>query len=182
MSSGRSRSLGPGTAESDAMHDRKSPWWRGERGEWFVVGQFALMLLVLAGPRTLPGEADWGLPLVRARQAAGAALIVAGGALALAAAMRLGWRLTPLPYPKDNATFVQAGPYAVVRHPAYSGLLTGSFGFALMMNGWLTFVYAAALFVLFDVKSRREERWLVQKFPEYRDYQRRVRKLVPFVY
>jgi protein-S-isoprenylcysteine O-methyltransferase Ste14 len=51
-----------------------------------------------------------------------------------------------------------------------------------MVTGWLTIVYAAALFVLFDVKSRREERWLVQKFPEYRDYQRRVRKLVPFVY
>ncbi len=43
-------------------------------------------------------------------------------------------------------------------------------------------VYVAALFVLLDVKSRREERWLVEKFPEYPAYQRRVRKLIPFVY
>ena len=50
------------------------------------------------------------------------------------------------------------------------------------MSGWLTFVYVAALFVLLDVKSRREERWLVEKFPEYPAYQRRVRKLIPFVY
>jgi protein-S-isoprenylcysteine O-methyltransferase Ste14 len=43
-------------------------------------------------------------------------------------------------------------------------------------------VYAALLFLLFDAKARREERWLVEKFPSYAGYQRRVRKLVPFLY
>jgi protein-S-isoprenylcysteine O-methyltransferase Ste14 len=162
--------------------EAKTPWWKGERGEWFVLGQFALMLLVLLGPRTLAGYGQWTLPFGRARQFAGAALVGAGGALASFAARRLGRALTPMPYPKDDAPLVQGGPFALVRHPIYSGILAGAFGLALMVTGWLTIVYAAALFVLFDVKSRREERWLVQKFPEYRDYQRRVRKLVPFVY
>jgi protein-S-isoprenylcysteine O-methyltransferase Ste14 len=162
--------------------ESKTSWWQGERGEWFVLGQFALMLLVLLGPRTLPGQAGWSLPFAPARQVAGGMLIAAGGALALAATRRIGRGLTPMPYPKDHAPLIQGGPFAFVRHPIYSGLIVGSFGFALMMNGWLTFVYVAALFVLLDVKSRREERWLVQKFAAYRDYQRRVRKLVPFVY
>jgi len=48
--------------------------------------------------------------------------------------------------------------------------------------GWLTLAYAALLSVLFDAKARREERWLVEKFPSHADYQRRVRTLVPFVY
>ena len=51
-----------------------------------------------------------------------------------------------------------------------------------MVSGWLTFVYVAALFALLDIKSRQEERWLAQKFPDYVAYQRRVRKLIPFLY
>jgi protein-S-isoprenylcysteine O-methyltransferase Ste14 len=51
-----------------------------------------------------------------------------------------------------------------------------------MVSGWLTLLYVAALFALLDIKSRHEERWLAQKFPEYAAYQRRVRKLIPFLY
>ena len=96
--------------------------------------------------------------------------------------LRLGAALTPLPYPKDGAALVQTGPFSLVRHPIYSGGLIASIGIALMVSGWLTLVYVAALFVLLDVKSRQEERWLSQKFPDYAAYQRRVRKLLPFIY
>lgn len=119
---------------------------------------------------------------MRERQVAGAVLVLAAGALALVAAWRLWRGLTPLPHPRDDARLIRSGPFALVRHPIYSSLLIGSLGFALMVDGWLTIVYVAALFVLLDVKSRREERWLLQKFPDYAAYQRRVRKLVPFVY
>jgi protein-S-isoprenylcysteine O-methyltransferase Ste14 len=87
-----------------------------------------------------------------------------------------------LPYPKDGADLVETGPFGLVRHPIYSGLLMAGFGWALFVQGWLTLVYAAVLFVVLDVKARREERWLVEKFPAYAVYQRRVRRLIPFVY
>ncbi len=161
--------------------DRPRPWWKGARGEWYVVVQTVLMLLVLVGPRALPGGREWSLPFAPQRQVIGAILVVAGGAFFLAGLRRLGSALTPLPYPKEGAGLAQTGPYALVRHPLYSGGLFMSFGIALMVSGWLTYVYVAALFVLLDIKSRREERWLSQKFPEYAAYQRRVRKLVPFV-
>ncbi len=77
---------------------------------------------------------------------------------------------------------MKSGPFAIVRHPIYSGLILGSAGFALMVSGWLTWVYAGALFLVLDVKSRREERWLAERFPDYPAYQRRVRKLLPFIY
>jgi protein-S-isoprenylcysteine O-methyltransferase Ste14 len=159
-----------------------SPWWKGEHGEWLVCAQIVLMLLVIGGPRTLWGHAEWNLPYVRERQMAGAALILAGGALFLAGAFRLGPALTPLPYPKENAPLVVDGAFALVRHPIYSGGLAASLGIAISVTGWLTLVYVAALFVLLDVKSRREELWLTQKFPDYPAYQRRVRKLIPLVY
>jgi protein-S-isoprenylcysteine O-methyltransferase Ste14 len=162
--------------------DRALPWWTGSRGEWYVIVQAVLMLLVFVGPRTFPGLGQWTLPFARPRQIVGGALLVAGGAFFLAALLRLGSALTPLPYPKDGAALVQTGPFALVRHPIYSGGLIASIGIALIVSGWLTFVYVAALFLLLDIKSRQEERWLAQKFPEYSAYQRRVRKLLPFLY
>ena len=156
-------------------------WWKGQRGEWLTVGQIVLMALVFLGPRTLSGDSaplfQSGLP-----RYAGAALVLGGTALLIAGIIRLGPGLTPLPFPKDGAPLVQTGPFALVRHPMYSGGLVLAAGIALLTGGWLTWIYTAALFPLLDVKSRREERWLVEKFPEYRAYQRRVRKLLPFVY
>lgn len=40
---------------------------------------------------------------------------------------------------------------------------------------------AVLLFLLFDAKSRREERWLETKFPSYAEYRKRVRRLMPCV-
>ena len=63
-----------------------------------------------------------------------------------------------------------------------SGLTFIAFGWGFWLHSWLTIGYALALFVFFDVKSRYEERLLLEKFPEYAAYRKRVRKLVPFVY
>ena len=64
----------------------------------------------------------------------------------------------------------------------YGGGLVIALGWALVVEGWLTLVWVVVLFVFLDAKSRREERWLAEKFPAYAAYRRRVRKLVPFVY
>ena len=36
--------------------------------------------------------------------------------------------------------------------------------------------------MFFDIKSRREERWLMARFPAYASYRKRVRKLIPLIY
>jgi protein-S-isoprenylcysteine O-methyltransferase Ste14 len=61
-------------------------------------------------------------------------------------------------------------------------ILLTALAFALSVQGWLTLFEAAALAVFFDIKSRREEVWLGEHFPNYEDYRRRVRKLIPFIY
>jgi protein-S-isoprenylcysteine O-methyltransferase Ste14 len=166
--------------EASAPH---APWWKGERGEWYVVVQVLVILLAVFGPRTLPGWPVWGSPYAEAAAVAGILLLLLGGALALGGLVRLGPNLTPLPYPKDCSELVKTGPYAVVRHPIYSGLLLGATGWALFVHGWLTLVYAAAAFVFFDVKSRREEKWLQEKYGQsYADYRLRVHKLIPWLY
>ncbi len=157
-------------------------WWQGKRGEWYVVIQVILFLVVLLAPRTLPGLPAWSSPLNWIGFIGGAILVFTGGLLSLAGVLRLGSSLTAVPYPKEDATMVDSGPYRLVRHPIYSGIILAAFGWALFVNGWLTLVYALILFIFFDIKSRREERWLSQKYQNYPVYQKRVHKLIPFVY
>ena len=159
-----------------------TPWWKGSRGEWYVVAQGALFLLVVFGPRHLPGGTLWPIWLSEAAFMVGIALLVAGALMGLSAVFGLGKNLTPLPYPKDGAPFIQSGAYALVRHPIYASAIQLGLGYAFLVHGTLTLAYAVLLFAFFDVKSRREERWLVERHPAYADYQRSVRRLIPFVY
>jgi protein-S-isoprenylcysteine O-methyltransferase Ste14 len=167
---------------SDQAAVDRQPWWKGARGEWFVVAQVVLIGLVFFGPRTILGHPGWQFPLPHACLAVGGVSMVIGGVLLVAGLIGLGRGLTPSPYPKDGAALVQTGAFALVRHPMYSGGLVLGLGWALCVQGWLTLVYAAALFVLLEVKSRREEKWLTERFPAYATYQKRTRKLIPFVY
>jgi len=161
----------------------RAPWWKGTRGEWYVVAQVALMALVLLGPRTWRGAGLLSFPYPKAWPVAGLVLIVTGAILGISGGFWLGQRnITPLPYPRDKARMVDSGPYRLVRHPMYAGGILIAFGWTIWVRGPLTLLYTLVLVVFADIKSRREERWLQAKFPGYADYQARVRKLIPFVY
>ncbi len=157
-------------------------WWRNSRGEWYVIAQTVLFALIAIGPGWLDVRPDLpdGVRLVAIL--AGLALGGLGALLALAGLLWLGDNLSVLPHPKDGARLVQTGAYGVVRHPIYSGLIIGATGWALLNASVVTLVYAALLFVFFDAKSRREERYLLAEFPDYATYRQRVRKLIPFIY
>ena len=155
---------------------------KGPRGEWYLVVQAGLLLLLAFGPRSCRGMTAWGSPYARIGSLGGAVLILAGFLLAVTGAVNLGKNLTPLPRPKEKATLIVSGAYRLVRHPIYGGLTFMAFGWALWLHSWLTIGYALLLFAFFDIKSRREERWLEEKFPEYAAYRKRVRKLIPFIY
>ena len=160
----------------------KTPWWKGTHGEWFVVGQVALIVLVFFGPRNWAGWPAWVTPFTWLGSIAGGVLLAAGILLLSLAIFRLGSNLTPVPYPKDAGTLIETGPYRLVRHPMYCGGILIALGWALLVHGWLTLIYALIMLVFFDIKSRREEKWLKAKYPGYQAYQKRVRKLIPFVY
>lgn len=152
------------------------------RGEWYVIIQFILFALIALGPRNLPGSNGWPAPWNTIGVILGLLFGFLGGLLGLFGLLSLGTNITAVPHPKDDAVFVQSGAYKFVRHPIYSGILLGGIGFAFVVNGALTFLYVLILFLFFDIKSRREEKWLARKFPDYPAYQKRVRKLIPFVY
>ena len=160
----------------------QTPWWKGTHGEWYVVAQIALIVLVFFGPRNIPGWPIWISPFTWLVSIVGSTLLPAGILLLMVAIFRLGSNLTPVPYPKEQGTLIETGPYRLVRHPMYCGGILMSFGWAFLVHGWLTLGFAFIMLVFFDIKSRREEEWLKAKFPGYAAYQKRVRKLIPFIY
>ena len=77
---------------------------------------------------------------------------------------------------------METGAYRLVRHPIYGGIILMAYGWGLVAQGFFTLAYASLVFLFLDLKSRREEGWLEEKFPGYAGYQKRVRKLIPFIY
>jgi protein-S-isoprenylcysteine O-methyltransferase Ste14 len=137
---------------------------------------------VALGPRNWPGAPAWGHTWALIGAWAGGVLIIAGGCLAAAGFFSQGKNLTVLPRPKDNAKLIETGAYRLVRHPIYSGLFFAFLGWGLHVHGLLTIGYSFLLFICLDMKARREERWLMGKFPEYASYRKRARRLIPFLY
>ncbi|MBI5534480.1 MAG: hypothetical protein HY898_17275 [Deltaproteobacteria bacterium] len=156
--------------------------WAGPRGEGYVVLQLALVALVVWGPRTWPGAPQWPQTLSYLSTAAGATLLSLGALVVIAGIAALGRNLAAVPRPKQGATLVERGPYRLVRHPMYSGAVLMAFGWALVVHSPLCIGYALLALLFFDVKARREERWLMEEVSGYGPYAQRVPRLIPFLY
>ena len=112
----------------------------------------------------------------------GYATFILGAIIALIAAFNLGKNLTPLPRPKENAVLIQDGLYRFVRHPIYFGVIVLCLGWGLIQQSTLVWLYVVIIAIFFDIKSRKEEQWLIERFSAYANYQGRVRKLIPWIY
>lgn len=151
---------------------------RGDRGEAWVVAQFALFGAVVLAPSVGPPLPQALVGLLRPP---GAILLAAGGALMLRGVADLGASFTPLPRPKADAALVRDGVYARVRHPIYSGACLLGLGWAALTANPARLLLAAALVPFFNAKADREEVWLLERFPEYARYREEVGKLLPGV-
>jgi protein-S-isoprenylcysteine O-methyltransferase Ste14 len=164
------------------LSHRRMSSWAGQRGEGYVVIQLVLIGVVLLGPRTYPGLSEWSATALQLALPAGIALIALGAGLIAWGIVALGRNLTAVPRPKQGATLVERGPYRIVRHPMYTGAILIAFGWAFAVHGSLTLLYACMVVAFLALKTAREERWLREELPGYVDYERRVRRLIPFVY
>ena len=83
---------------------------------------------------------------------------------------------------KQDHQLITSGPYALVRHPIYTGLLLAFLGSALAIGEWRgALAFAVAAIALWR-KLRFEEHWMRQQFGDaYQSYAKRIAALVPFV-
>jgi protein-S-isoprenylcysteine O-methyltransferase Ste14 len=140
-----------------------------------------LVLLAGVGAAGLVGPA-WAGPSRDVTHVAGAGLLGVGLVLALRGLVDLREALTALPHPRDGASLVDTGSYALVRHPIYGGIIVGAAGYGLLMASPPALVGAALLLGFFRLKSGREEAWLEQRYPGYAAYRARTKRLLPFLY
>ncbi len=153
----------------------------GPRGEGWLVGQFLLLglLVVLGAPGVgaLPSSGIRWLGFL-----GGAATIAFGAWLILRGLDDLGNSLTPMPRPRSDGQLVEAGVYRRLRHPIYAGLIVAAIGWAALTAQLGVVLLAILLAAFLDVKARREEAWLLDRYDGYADYRRRSKRFVPGIY
>jgi len=78
---------------------------------------------------------------------------------------------------------VRSGPYSVVRHPIYSGLILAVLGTTLVYGKAGCFVALPLTIVAWRKKSLIEEAFMREQFgAEYERYMRQVKALIPFLW
>ena len=113
----------------------------------------------------------------------GLVIAVAGLALAVWARFQIGRNWSGLIEVKEGHRLVHSGPYAIVRHPIYSGFMFATLGTAIAfgeISGLIAFVM---ILVAWGYKSRLEESAMIEHFgAEYEAYRCKVKGLIPFVW
>ena len=141
------------------------------RGGWWVVAQAGLFGLILLVSRQ---NAD---PVV-ALQIVGWGAVVAAVLLGGSGMWMIRRRITAMPAPLEGAVLMDGGPYSLVRHPIYGGVILIFVGLSIKGGNIYALLLSLLLIPFFYAKSRHEERLFEAQFPEYDEYRLRVRRRV----
>jgi len=181
------------------------------RASWLVTALIWLFASVFSKPTVKSGAANvrllylvlavaggfcigdkrlhWGwlderfLPLSPRILLVGALLTALGCVFAIWARAALGSNWSGGPAVKQDHVLVQRGPYALSRHPIYTGFLTAVFGTAIAVARYRAILGFLLVLLSILVKTRQEEELMAESFPEdYPRYRTRVRALVPWVF
>jgi protein-S-isoprenylcysteine O-methyltransferase Ste14 len=140
----------------------------------FMLYSLPLSLIPILGQRFMPRFA--------ALEILGAVMCAVGVGVAIWSRRVLAESWSPVVALRDHHALVQAGPYAIIRHPIYFGFMMSAVGMILVLGE------IRALVLLFDIglffrRMKPEERILRATYPnEYADYEGRVKRLLPYVW
>ena len=112
----------------------------------------------------------------------GAGVTIAGLLFAVWAREHLGRNWSRSVTIKQDHELITSGPYALARHPIYTGILTGFLGMAIAISQVRGLVVFVLIFLALWIKLRMEEQWMRSQFGEaYATYARRTAALVPYL-
>jgi protein-S-isoprenylcysteine O-methyltransferase Ste14 len=158
-----------------SMKRGRIPWSRELRIRAVIV--VVVIILVRVG-----AFRHHGLDDDRWRAGIGLALFALGLGFAIWARVNIGRNWGSPMTQKDEPELVTSGPYHLVRHPIYSGILVAGIGTAVALGWlWLTPVVLAGMYFLYSATV--EERYMTEQFPDtYPAYKRSTKRLVPFCF
>jgi protein-S-isoprenylcysteine O-methyltransferase Ste14 len=132
-------------------------------GGWFFGGAWS-------------GTAQQGSVLI------GGLLIVGGLAIAVLGVANLGPSMSAMPRPADQAVQISHGVYSQIRHPIYAGLVCAAVGWSVLSASFVALALSVVLAIVLDLKARREELWLRERFAGYAAYAGRTKRFMPGIY
>jgi len=155
---------------------------RGRRS-WSRFMRVRVLMVILVILLTHAGVfRNHGLHSNPLREGIGLALFVLGLSFAIWARLHIGrnWG-TPMSQ-KNDPELVTSGPYRLVRHPIYSGILAAGVGTAVALS-WLWLIFVVLTGTYFIYSATVEERYLTGEFPDtYPEYRRSTKMLVPYIF
>ena len=162
-----------------AVYERTTPQpeEHGRPREYIHALYMLPAVALLFWPRTAVG------PLGRVlfqSNAFGLTVVFAGAAFAGLARLALGANWSSRARIRDAHTLSTSGPYRIVRHPIYSGLLLSFLGTAIILGQLRGYLAVVLAFLVWLFKSRREDRLLAERFgADFTAYCRRTKALIP---
>jgi protein-S-isoprenylcysteine O-methyltransferase Ste14 len=152
-----------------------------ERARYWLMLVIGYFLVIKSS--SLPSPFDW-LVVPRTTSSAwiGAFLCLTGLLFAIWARVILGRNWSGVITLKEGHELIEHGPYRLVRHPIYTGIFVMFVGTAIAMGYLGGFLGLLLVFVSFWLKLKREEDLMLKHFPDkYAAYQRRVKRIIPFI-
>lgn len=122
------------------------------------------------------------VPDTQATGYVGLVLTLGGIAFAIWARLYLGDNWSARVTLKEDHLLITGGPYAIVRHPIYTGLLLAVLGTVVAHREVRGLVGFGLIILMLRLKTQVEESFMMERFgDEYGEYRGRVKALVPFV-
>jgi protein-S-isoprenylcysteine O-methyltransferase Ste14 len=114
---------------------------------------------------------------------AGIVLMLSGVAVRQWAIAVLGRYFSNVIGIQQNQTVVQSGPYRLIRHPSYTGILLIQVGIAFALQSWAAILAAVLIFSLvYGHRILREEGFLVKELgDDYVQYMKHTKRIIPFL-
>jgi protein-S-isoprenylcysteine O-methyltransferase Ste14 len=150
------------------------------KGYIFVILQFTIAGLIIISallePIYLNHTGNYTIRII------GGLLLISGLLIIVVTLINFRQLITPNPVPRDSAQLRTTGIYGYIRHPMYLSVLTALIGFTLYYNSYYTLILCFAGVIFITIKIRFEEKYLNEKFDDYKSYSLRTKKLIPFIY
>jgi protein-S-isoprenylcysteine O-methyltransferase Ste14 len=162
-------------AASAGVKSGRTRWgqFAGFRVALILLVLLLLRLKLLKGPHSVNHDLLLG--------GIGLALFALGLGLAVWARVYLGSNWGMPMTQKDDPELVTSGPYHLIRHPIYSGILLAMIGTAVAVSVyWLIAVIVLGAYFIYS--ATQEERYMSERLPDaYPEYKRSTKMLVPFL-
>ncbi len=169
--------------DPDLLQERARSFSAEDAEPWdkVLAPAMAISPLLVIVTASLDERFRWSSEVSPALQLTGLALLIAGLAFGTWAMLANHYfsGVVRIQTDRDHRV-VSTGPYAIVRHPGYSGTVVACIGLALALSSWWALVPAALAIAVTIVRTSLEDRTLNQALPGYAEYANNTRyRLVP---